>query len=112
MPDCQLGCRRRSDAATATASLGPLLELDTVSEQDFYAALDWLLSQQSCIESISHNALIRCEARNEAAERAPQSIDGIVMVTSDLRAAAPDSARIMLGVGRRSPDARRQSRWT
>jgi hypothetical protein len=42
---------RQLDAATATSSLGPLLELGTVSEQELYAALDWLLSQQPRIES-------------------------------------------------------------
>src|SRR6476619_942443 len=42
---------RQLDATTATSSLGPLLELGTVSEQELYAALDWLLSQQSRIES-------------------------------------------------------------
>ena len=50
-PASKLATARQLDAATATASLGPLLELDTVSEQDLYAALDWLLSQQSRIES-------------------------------------------------------------
>jgi DDE family transposase len=49
-PASKLATARQLDAATATASLGPLLELDTVSEQDLYAALDWLLSQQSRIE--------------------------------------------------------------
>jgi len=50
-PASKLATARQLDAATATASLGPLLELDTVSEQDLYAALDWLLSQQSRIEN-------------------------------------------------------------
>jgi len=49
-PASKLATARQLDAATATASLGPLLQLDTVSEQDLYAALDWLLSQQSRIE--------------------------------------------------------------
>lgn len=49
-PASKLATARQLDAATATCSLGPLLELDTVSEQDLYAALDWLLSQQSRIE--------------------------------------------------------------
>ena len=47
----KLATARQLDAATATASLGPLLELGTVSERELYAALDWLLSQQSRIES-------------------------------------------------------------
>ena len=50
-PASKLATARQLDAATATASLGPLLELDTVTEQDLYAALDWLLSQQSRIEN-------------------------------------------------------------
>lgn len=50
-PASKLATARQLDAATATSSLGPLLELETVSEQELYAALDWLLSQQSRIES-------------------------------------------------------------
>ncbi len=49
-PASKLATARQLDAATATTSLGPLLELDMVSEQELYAALDWLLSQQSRIE--------------------------------------------------------------
>jgi hypothetical protein len=49
-PASKLATARQLDAATATSSLGPLLELQMVSEQDLYAALDWLLSQQSRIE--------------------------------------------------------------
>jgi Transposase DDE domain len=50
-PASKLATARQLDAATATSSLGPLLQLGTVSEQDLYAALDWLLGQQSRIES-------------------------------------------------------------
>jgi hypothetical protein len=50
-PASKLATARQLDVATATSSLGPLLELGTVSEQELYAALDWLLSQQSRIES-------------------------------------------------------------
>lgn len=49
-PASKLATARQLDAATATSSLGPLLQLDTVGEQDLYAALDWLLGQQSRIE--------------------------------------------------------------
>ena len=49
--DPGMATARQLDAATATSSLGPLLELGTVSEQELYAALDWLLSQQPRIES-------------------------------------------------------------
>ena len=50
-PASKLATARQLDAATATASLGPLLELGAVSEQGLYGALDWLLSQQSRIEN-------------------------------------------------------------
>ncbi len=49
-PASKLATARQLDTATATTSLGPLLDLDMVSEQDLYAALDWLLSQRSRIE--------------------------------------------------------------
>jgi hypothetical protein len=49
-PASKLATARQLDTATATTSLGPLLELDMVSERELYAALDWLLSQQSRIE--------------------------------------------------------------
>jgi hypothetical protein len=49
-PASKLASARQLDAATATSSLGPLLGLGAVSEQELYAALDWLLSQQSRLE--------------------------------------------------------------
>lgn len=49
-PASKLGTARQLDASTATCSLGPLLGLGAVSEQELYAALDWLLGQQSRIE--------------------------------------------------------------
>jgi len=49
-PASKLATARQLDATTAISSLGPLLELEAVSEQELYAALDWLLSQQSRIE--------------------------------------------------------------
>jgi hypothetical protein len=49
-PASKLATARQLDTATATSSLGPRLDLGTVSEQELYAALDWLLSQQSRIE--------------------------------------------------------------
>jgi transposase len=51
-PASKLATARQLDAATATSSLGPLLGLETVSEQDLYAALDWLVSQQPHIEQL------------------------------------------------------------
>jgi hypothetical protein len=49
-PASKLATARQLDAATATSSLGPLLALEAVREQELYAALDWLLSRQSQIE--------------------------------------------------------------
>ena len=49
-PASKLATARQLDSTTATSSLGPLLGLGTVSEQDLYAALDWLVSQQPQIE--------------------------------------------------------------
>jgi Transposase DDE domain len=49
-PASKLATARHIDATTATSSLGPLLGLGTVSEQDLYAALDWLVSHQPHIE--------------------------------------------------------------
>jgi Transposase DDE domain len=49
-PASKLATARQLDAATATSSLGPLLGLGAVSEQDLYTALDWLVSQQPHIE--------------------------------------------------------------
>jgi Transposase DDE domain len=49
-PASKLATARQLDAATATSSLGALLGLGTVSEQDLYTALDWLVSQQPHIE--------------------------------------------------------------
>ena len=46
----QLATARQLDAMTATSSLGALLGLGTVSEQELYTALDWLLSRQPHIE--------------------------------------------------------------
>ena len=49
-PASKLATARQLDTATATCSLGALLGLTTVSEQDLYGALDWLLSRQAHIE--------------------------------------------------------------
>ena len=45
---------------TATCSLGQVLELGTVNEQELYEALDWLLGRQGRIEQ----ALARRHLRN------------------------------------------------
>jgi DDE family transposase len=49
-PASKLATARQLDTATATSSLGTLLGLGAVSEQDLYAALDWLHRQQPHIE--------------------------------------------------------------
>ena len=49
-PVCKLATARLLDEATASSSLGALLGLGAVSEQELYAALDWLLSRQARIE--------------------------------------------------------------
>lgn len=49
-PVSKLATARQLDAATASSSLGALLGLGAVSEQELYVALDWLLSRQPRIE--------------------------------------------------------------
>lgn len=49
-PASKLATARQLDTTTAATSLGPLLGLGAVDEQELYAALDWLLGQQSRIE--------------------------------------------------------------
>jgi hypothetical protein len=49
-PVSKLATARQLDEATASSSLGALLGLGTVSEQELYVALDWLLSRQPRIE--------------------------------------------------------------
>jgi hypothetical protein len=47
----KLATSRLLDDATATSSLGQLLGLGSVDEQELYAALDWLIEQQERIEA-------------------------------------------------------------
>jgi hypothetical protein len=49
-PGSKLATARQLDGATATCSLGPVLALDRVEEEELYAALDWLIGQQPRIE--------------------------------------------------------------
>src|SRR5215467_2990572 len=49
-PGSKLATGRLLDEETATCSLGQVLELGAVDEQDLYAALDWLIEQQERIE--------------------------------------------------------------
>jgi hypothetical protein len=49
-PGSKLATARGLDDETATCSLGQVLELGTVDEQQLYEALDWLIGQQERIE--------------------------------------------------------------
>jgi hypothetical protein len=49
-PASKLATARFIDEATASCSLGAVLDLGKVDEQDLYAALDWLIEQQERIE--------------------------------------------------------------
>jgi hypothetical protein len=49
-PASKLATARGLDDETATCSLGKVLELGAVGEQELYAALDWLVGQQERIE--------------------------------------------------------------
>jgi len=49
-PASKLATARQLDEATASCSLGPVLALGRVEEEELYAALDWLIGQQPRIE--------------------------------------------------------------
>jgi transposase len=49
-PGSKLATGRLLNAETATCSLGQVLKLGAVDEQELYAALDWLIAQQERIE--------------------------------------------------------------
>src|SRR5262249_49746399 len=50
-PGSKLATGRMLDEETATCSLGQVLGLGAVDEQDLYGALDWLIEQQQRIEA-------------------------------------------------------------
>ena len=50
-PSSKLAMARGLDLDTASSSLGELLDLSRADEDDLYEAMDWLLPQQSAIES-------------------------------------------------------------
>ena len=50
-PAAKLATARMLDHATASHSLGELLNLGSVSAREIYATLDWLGREQSCIEA-------------------------------------------------------------
>jgi transposase len=49
-PGSKLATARGIDSETASTSLGETLGVDGVTEDDLYAAMDWLLARQSAIE--------------------------------------------------------------
>jgi len=51
-PASKLATARGLDEETATCSLGQVLKLGTVDEQELYATLDWLVGQQERIEQV------------------------------------------------------------
>jgi len=51
-PASKLATARGLDDETATCSLGQVLELGAVDEQELYATLDWLVGQQERIEQV------------------------------------------------------------
>jgi hypothetical protein len=63
-PASKLTTARLLDGTTATSSLGTVLALGKVDEQQLYDALDWLLAQQERIETelvrrhLSHGTLV------------------------------------------------------
>jgi hypothetical protein len=63
-PASKLTTARLLDGTTATSSLGTVLALGKVDEQELYDALDWLLAQQERIETalarrhLSHGTLV------------------------------------------------------
>src|SRR5271156_5996657 len=63
-PASKLTPARLLDGTTATSSLGTVLALGKVDEQELYDALDWLLAQQERIETalarrhLSHGTLV------------------------------------------------------
>jgi hypothetical protein len=59
-PASKLATARVLDAATASCSLGTVLGLGAVDEQELYAALDWLIGEQDRIEK----ALARRHLKN------------------------------------------------
>lgn len=50
-PCSKLATARALNAATRTSTLGPLLELDALDEDDLYEAMDWLLARQGEVEA-------------------------------------------------------------
>jgi hypothetical protein len=49
-PASKLATARQIAGVTATSSLGPVLGLGPVDEQELYGALDWLIGQQPRLE--------------------------------------------------------------
>ena len=54
-PASKLATARGLSPATAASSLGEMLGLGEVDEDDLYTALDWLLERQPAIERVLAN---------------------------------------------------------
>src|SRR5580698_4395447 len=50
-PAAKLATARMLDTATASHSLGEVLDLGSVTARELYATLDWLVSEQAFIET-------------------------------------------------------------
>jgi hypothetical protein len=72
-PASKLTTARLLDGTTATSSLGTVLALGKVDEQELYDALDWLLARQERIETalarrhLSHGTLVLYDAGGSSA---------------------------------------------
>jgi hypothetical protein len=58
-PVSKLAAARTLSPATASSSLGEALGLGAVTDDELYAALDWLLARQPAIETALANAIAR-----------------------------------------------------
>jgi len=56
-PGSKLAAARALSPATASSSLGEVLGLGEVDDDELYASLDWLLARQACFKTGSHGRL-------------------------------------------------------
>src|ERR1700688_564172 len=96
-PASKLTTARLLDGTTATSSLGTVLALGKVDEQELYDALDWLLAQQERIETalarrhLSLGTLVLHEYRSwkprawQGFHGAPRSVSCEVLSASEIR---------------------------
>ena len=73
-PASKLAAARALSPATAASSLGELLGLGAVDEDELYGALDWLLERQPAIEAtlakrhLTHGTLVLCDVSSSYME--------------------------------------------